>query len=189
MHLPHPITYYRNWKYKNTALLIASIVIFISVAKTDIVQATIAHIGTFGYPGIFITGLFYVSTFTVVPALAVLYEFTIIHSTFTVAIIAGLGSVVGDFLIFRFIRDEVVEELKPLFEKLETSTIYSLFHTPYFFWFTPILGALIIASPFPDEIGIGILRISHIKRWQFILLSFFLNTIGMLLVLNAVRIF
>lgn len=190
MHLPHPITYYRNWKYKNTALLVASVVLFFSIAETQLVHDIITRIGTLGYPGIFLTGMFYVFTFTVAPALAILHEFTAIHSPFTVALVAGLGSTLGDLLLFRFFRDDVVEELKPLFHKLEgSSTVYRIFHTPYFFWLTPVLGAFIIASPFPDEVGIGMLGLSHIKPLHFAFLSFLLDTAGIFLILHAAQLF
>ncbi|KKU35051.1 MAG: hypothetical protein UY31_C0026G0003 [Candidatus Wolfebacteria bacterium GW2011_GWE1_48_7] len=190
MHLPHPITYYRNWKYKNTALLFASIILFFSIAETQFIHNAVTHIGTLGYPGIFLAGMFYISTFTVAPALAILYAFTSVYSPLTIALIAGLGSLLGDLILFRFFKDSVVEELKPLFHKLEdSSTFYRLFHTPYFFWLTPILGAFIIASPFPDEVGIGMLGISRINYWQFIALSFVLDGAGIFLILHAARLF
>lgn len=190
IHLPHPIIYYRSWKYRNTGLLIASLVLFLLIAKTTFVHDIIAHIGTWGYPGIFITGIFYVFTFTAVPALAILNAFTAIHAPLTIAVIAGLGSALGDFLIFRFVRDEITEELKPLFKKMEGSTtVYRLFHTPYFLWLTPILGAFIIASPFPDEVGVGMLGMARMKNRLFIPISILLNTIGIFLIIQAVRLF
>lgn len=190
MYLPHPIQRYRNWKYKNTGLLIASIGLFFLIKETQAVHNTITHIGSLGYFGVFATGIFYVSAFTVAPALAILYEFTTIYSPVTIALVAGLGSVFGDLIIFRFVRDRVAEELRPLFHKIEDSfTLYHLFHTPYFFWLTPILGAFIVASPFPDELGIGMLGLSRIKLWQFILISAILDVVGILVVLQVVRLF
>lgn len=188
--LPHPLAYYRSWKYRNTGLLISSIILFFLVAETQFVLNIITHIGTWGYPGMFITGMFYVFTFTVAPALAILYKFTAIYSPLTIALVAGLGSALGDFLIFRFVRDNVVEELKPLFKRFEGSTtVYQLIHTPYFLWLTPILGAFLIASPFPDEVGVGMLGISRMKTWQFVLLSLPLNTAGIFLIIHMVGLF
>ena len=184
VHLPHPIAYYRAWKYRNTGLLAASLVLFFFIAETQFVHDIVTNVGTWGYPGMFI-----VVTFTVAPALAILYEFTAIYSPLTIALAAGIGSVAGDFLLFRFVRDGITEELKPLFKKLEGSTtLYQLFHTPYFLWLTPIIGAIIVASPFPDEVGVSILGLSHVKQWKFILLVFFLNVAGIFLIIHAAQL-
>ncbi|OGM92723.1 hypothetical protein A2372_00820 [Candidatus Wolfebacteria bacterium RIFOXYB1_FULL_54_12] len=189
VHLPHPIAYYRAWKYRNTGLLAASLVLFFFIAETQFVHDIVTNVGTWGYPGMFIVGMFYVFTFTVAPALAILYEFTAIYSPLTIALAAGIGSVAGDFLLFRFVRDGITEELKPLFKKLEGSTtLYQLFHTPYFLWLTPIIGAIIVASPFPDEVGVSILGLSHVKQWKFILLVFFLNVAGIFLIIHAAQL-
>lgn len=59
---------WRRWKYKNTALLVVSVVAFFWLARTPQVDAAIKSVGNLGYLGAFITGLFFVSTFTVAPA-------------------------------------------------------------------------------------------------------------------------
>ena len=48
-----------------------------------------------------------------------------------------------------------------------------------------MIGAIIIASPFPDEIGVSLMGISKMKTYQFILISFLLNAIGIFLVVSA----
>jgi len=58
-------------------------------------------------------------------------------------------------------------------------------HTKYFSWTLPVIGAIIIASPFPDEIGVSLMGISKMKTYQFILISFLLNAIGIFLVVSA----
>jgi len=52
-------------------------------------------------------------------------------------------------------------------------------------WTLPVIGAIIIASPFPDEIGVSLVGISKIKTYQFLLVSFILNAIGIFLVVSA----
>ena len=60
-----------------------------------------------------------------------------------------------------------------------------LIHTKYFSWTLPVLGAVIIASPLPDEMGVGLMGISKLKTSQFILLSFVLNSIGIFIIVSA----
>ncbi len=178
-----------SWKYKNTTLLIVSLAVFFYFADSVVVQGFIDGLGSLGYVGAFITGMLSVSTFTVAPALVVLFTLADYLNPFEVALLAGFGSMAGDYLIFRFIKDRVYEELQPLFARLGGTRISTLLHTPYFAWFLPILGGTIIASPLPDELGVSILGISKMKSWKFLILSFCLNAIGIFIVVTLARSF
>ncbi|HEY4505998.1 MAG TPA: hypothetical protein VJJ24_00895 [Candidatus Paceibacterota bacterium] len=175
---------HRHWRFKNTFLLIASLFLFFYLADTPFVKEVISGIGDLGYLGAFIAGIFFVSTFTVAPAGVVLFYLAKELMPLEVALFAGLGGVVGDFIIFRFLKDYVFEELRPVFMKLGGMRLSHLIATPYFAWLAPVMGAIIIASPLPDEVGIGLLGISKLKNWQFLLLSLVLNSLGILIVIS-----
>jgi len=187
--LQEKINIYKKWQYKNTAFLILGLLIFFYFAESHIVQNAISQIGSWGYIGAFLVGILFVSTFTVVPAMYVLYVLADKLNPFEVAIFAGLGALLGDYLIFRFLKDKIFGELKPIFLKLGGSYLTRIFRTPYFAWLVPLVGAAIVASPFPDEVGVGILGLSKLKNWQFILLSFFLNATGIFVVVTLARSF
>ena len=165
-------------------MLILSLVLFFYFADSNIAQKLIGALGSLGYLGAFITGIFFVSTFTVAPAAVVLFHLANNLNPFEVAVLSGLGAVVGDYIIFQFVRDRVLEELKPLFRKWTGSRISRLVHTPYFAWLLPVIGATIIASPLPDELGVSILGIAKMNRWHFLILSFFLNALGIFLIVT-----
>lgn len=187
--IDYPVNKYKGWGYKNTFFLFISLGVLFYFADTDFVKNIINSIGSFGYIGAFISGIFFVSTFTVAPAIVVLCNLTNQLNLFGVAILAGLGAVIGDYLIFRFFKDKVSEELKPLFLKSKIPYLKKIFKTPYSIWLTPLVGAVIIASPLPDEIGVGILGITKLKSWQFAILSFFLNTAGIFIIATIARSF
>ena len=109
-------------------------------------------------------------------------------SPMEIAIIAGLGGAVGDFVIFRFFRCNLIEEITPIYNHLGGRHLTKLMHHRYFRWSLPIVGAIIIASPLPDEIGIGLLGVSKIKSYQFVILSFILDTIGIYLLVSAISL-
>lgn len=180
---------WKHWHYKNTTFLILSLTIFFLFAESPIIQNTITFIGDFGYFGAFITGVLFVSIFTVAPAAVILFFLADTLNPLWVATFAGAGAVIGDYLIFRFLRDRVFEELKPMFLKKGGNIPGKLFKTPYFAWLLPLVGAFIIASPFPDEVGVGLLGASKLKNWQFILLSFLLNSVGIFLVIILAKSF
>lgn len=178
-----------HWHYHNTALLVLSIVVFIILADTPIVLSVISGIGDFGYLGAFLVGILFVSIFTVAPASVILFQLADTLNPLGIALAAGAGGVLGDYLILRYLKDWVFSELTPLFQAHGGKILKKLFKTPYFAWVVPILGATIIASPIPDEVGISLLGLSKIKPWQFLVLTFSLNSIGIFLIIIAARSF
>jgi len=169
-----------NWKYKNTILLLLSFVLLYLISDTQFVKQFIMRVGDWGYFGALLSGIFFVSTFTAAPSIMVIYYLAQTLNPFEVAVFAGIGAMIGDVLIFNFLRDGFFDEIKPLFSFFKKPLFVRLFNSAYFAWLLPIMGALIIASPFPDEIGISLMGLSRIKRWQFIIVSFFLNSAGLL---------
>lgn len=176
----------RAWKFKNTILLIISLVVLYYIADTNVVHSLVRHIGTYGYIGAFFVGIFFVSTFTVAPAYVVLFHLAQVFDTFLIALIAGAGGVVGDLLMYTIFKKGVHKEFTPVSKKLSSTHMKKIFKTPYFAWLIPVIGALIIASPFPDEIGIGLMGLSRVTWWQFICITFVLNTIGLFVLITLV---
>lgn len=179
--------YSRRWRYRNTTLLLISLVVLFFVADTDIAHALIAEVGKHGYLGAFFVGIFFVSTFTVAPASVVLFHLAQDFNPGLVALAAGSGGVIGDILIFRFLKDGVFDELSPLFKRYGGSYLGTLLKTPYFAWLAPVVGALLIASPLPDELGIALMGFSRIKMWQFVLLVFVLDVLGIFAIVLLAR--
>ena len=101
------------------------------------------------------------------------------------AIIAGLGGVIGDFMIFRFVKDGLLSEIIPIYNRLGGARLTRVLRAKYFSWALRIIGAIIIASPFPDEIGVSLMGIGKMKTYQFLILSFILNAVGIFLVVSG----
>lgn len=178
---------YKTWRYKNTFILIVSLFAVFFAINTNLGKEVLVWISKLGYLGSFISGIFFVSTFTVAPSGIILFEMGKIYNPFLLTLFAGLGAVLGDYLIFRFLKDNVFEEIKPVFMKLGGTSLTRIISTPYFVWFAPVVGALIIASPLPNEVGIGLMGISKMKNWQFVILSLFLNSLGIFLIVTLAK--
>ena len=167
------------WKYKNTILLLVSIPLVLLLARTPFIARLLANAGTLGLPGAFILGIFFVSTFTIAPASIVLYHLAEVTDPVLLALAAGLGGVVGDFIIFRFYKDRIFLELEPLLKSKFAPLYRKIRRSRALKWIIPVVGAAIVASPFPDEIGIGLMGLSHLKNREFIVIIFLLDTLGM----------
>lgn len=167
-------------KYINIAVLAVGILAAIFLPRY-------VSLGSLGYPGAFIAGIFFVCSFTV--AIGVVALVALAHSLnpFLLAITAAAGAVIGNFLIFRFIKDDILDDVVPLFKKLEGNHLTKLLHTKYFRWSLPVIGALLIISPLPDELGISLMDIAGMSAVRFLGISFVLNCMGIFLITLATR--
>lgn len=174
-------------KYKGIILTLLGILIALVLARQPWFHASIASFTGLSYVGAILVGMFFVSTFTVATAIVALIYLAEAQNPLLVAIMAGFGALLGDLLIFRFVRDTLTEELKSLINKIpyfRRRHLTKLVHNKHLAWFIPALGAMIIASPFPDEIGISLMGISKINPLRFALISYLLNTMGIFILLQ-----
>ena len=175
----------RNYKYKHTTLLFLSLLFTIFLSGTDLIGRLFFNLKDIEIIGPFITGMLYVSTITAPIGILILSNLAKTLSPIKIAAIAGLGSAFADFVIFRFFKDSIVAEIAPIYNRLGGQYLTRILYHRYCIWSLPIIGAIIIASPFPDEIGVGLMGLSKIKNYQFILLCFVLNAVGMFLLAST----
>ena len=136
------------------------------------------------YFGTFISGILFSYGFTAAPATALFLIFAKEQNIIAAGLIGGFGALLGDLLIFSFIRASFKDEVEKLYK--EKFVRYLAEHTNPTFkkYFIPIFAGLIIASPLPDEIGINILAAyNHTSMKVFTLLSYVLNTAGIFVIL------
>ncbi len=129
----------------------------------------------------FVAGIFFTSAFTIAPAAAVLGVLALKTSPLIVALFGAMGAVLGDLIIFTFVKDRFAYDLASLMGA-EKKKLRHLIHMRIFRWLMPLVGAIIIASPLPDELGLLMLGISKTKTKILIPISFAMNFIGVLLV-------
>jgi len=97
------------------------------------------------------------------------------------AAIGAAGSVAGDLIIFRFMRDRFAADISELLaHRHPLRRAHALFRHRMFRWFTFLAGGLVLASPLPDEFGISILGLSKMSIKYFIMLSYTFNFLGIL---------
>jgi len=117
-----------------------------------------------------------------VPATVTLGEIAQNNTAVWTAFFGGLGAVAGDLIIFRFVKDNLSEHIITAFENIRQKKFLLFFNRERrpIGWLLKILGAIIIASPLPDELGLLILAGIKLRYHHFFILSFFLNTVGIL---------
>ena len=132
--------------------------------------------------GALFAGMLLASMFTVV--LGTVFVGILAHAIplWQLVLLAGFGGLIVDIIIFSLFRGTIMQEAKPFMKKWRKKPIIRLLHTRYFQWIIPVLGAIIIASPLPDEVGVSMLGASKISMGRFMALSFVLDSAGALLI-------
>ena len=177
---------WHRYRYKNITFLLTSIVLAFFFLRWEPFRNLFLLLGNWGYIGAFIGGILFVSTFTVATGMVILSLLAESLSPIEIGITAGLGAVVGDLSIFRFIRNKgLISEISHFRKYFGGDKVSHLLHTKYFSWTLPVIGALIIASPLPDELGVSLMGISKMKTINFAIISFILNSLGIFFVITA----
>jgi len=141
-------------------------------------------IKSWGYIGIFISGIFLAYGFTAAPATALMLILAKDSNLFLACIIGGIGAMLADTFLFQFIKSEFKDEIKSLSHEKFVKKIGNEIPKRIKSYLAPTIAGIFIASPLPDEIGISILAtITKLPIKVFSSLSFILHTLGILTIL------
>lgn len=167
---------------RDLLFIFCSIFLAIVLAKLDFVEGVLAFSENIRIAGTFIAGLFFTSLFTTAPATVVLGEISRQEPIFRVAFLGALGALGGDGLIFYFFRNHVANDLEMLIKRTKRNPWRSALKNKTVGWASTLVGALIIASPLPDELGIAMMGLSRINFKVFIPVSFSFNFLGIVFI-------
>lgn len=167
-------------------IVFIGIVLAVILSRNEVFHSFLLHLGNWGYIGAFLAGILFVSTFTVATSALILLVLAETLSPIDIGLVAGLGAVVGDMLIFNLIKTNLTDEIEDIYDQVDGNHhLKKLFHSKYFSWSLPVFGAIIIASPLPDEMGISLINLSKMGTPKFALISYILNSVGIFLVVSA----
>ena len=168
---------------QDIAIVTFSVLMALILVKTDVLVSILTKSSQLEMIGSFISGLFFTSVFTTAPAIVTLGEIAQVYSIFWTAVFGALGALIGDLIIFRFVKDRLSKHIIGLLKHgTGTKRIKVLLKMRTFRWITFFVGCLIIASPLPDELGVGLMGFSKTKTSFFAPMSFIFNFIGIVIV-------
>jgi hypothetical protein len=167
---------------RDLGVIALSITVAVILAKTGALESLLISTQDLKVFSNLLAGIFFVSIFTIAPASAVLIEIAKVNSAWTVALFGGIGALIGDLLIFHFVKDNLTKDINWLMGKTKQKRIVSIFRLKLFRWLVPFVGALIVASPLPDEVGLAMMGLSKMKTKIFVPISFTLNFLGILII-------
>lgn len=161
-------------------LFVFGIVLVAVILAIPGLRGIVYTIAESGPLGAFVTGILYTVGFTAPLATAMIVDAAHATSPWALALLGGLGAMLYDTLIFAFVR-------KTTHVSFFTNIRQRFFGRPAITWTLAAFGALVIASPLPDELGSGLLGLSNIPQKYFVPFSFFLNGLGILIIALLAR--
>ena len=175
------INYDRNLE-RDLLLIAASIFCAIFLVQFGILEFLINTSRGLDSASSFMAGVFFTSAFTIAPASVAIAHLSHGIAPLTLALWGAFGAMIGDVVIFLFVKDVFSEDIKGAIRTSRFKRILSQTHFGFLRWFGPVVGALVIISPLPDEIGLSLMGISKMKIGYLIPLTFVLNFIGIFLI-------
>ena len=169
-------------------MFILGVLLAFLLTRSSLATEVLTHLGELKYAGAFLDGLLFVSTFTLPLGVMVLLTLTHTLPLIAVVFVAGLGAVTGDIVAFKFIKTKMKNDVEPLYREIETlvgkNHVKKIVHTKYFAWTLPVIGAFIMASPLPDELGVSLMGLSDMSPTKFAIISWLSHTIGIAVIIG-----
>lgn len=129
----------------------------------------------------FVAGILFTSIFTTAIGSAVFLVLGIDNfNPFIVALVGGLGALLGDLIIFKFVRNALIEDLQALLARKAKNRLERMKKNKVVSVCLAVIGGIIFASPFPDELGVVFIALSGVKQKYFSVISFVFNSLGIL---------
>jgi hypothetical protein len=175
------IDYYKNIR-RDLFLLALSILFTIFLVRFGVLESILSVSRGWSIATSFIIGIFWTSIFTISPASIIIAHLSHEIDPVTLAAWGAFGAMLGDLIIFSFIKDVFSEDVKGAIKASRFKKLLSKTHFSFLRWFGPLIGALVIVSPLPDEIGLSLMGISKMKTRYLIPMTFILNFIGIYLI-------
>lgn len=174
---------WKSWPYKNLTFTLLGLILALLLSQYEPFHNFLLSLGEFEYISAFVGGALFVSFFTLPIGIIIILVLAENLPLFPLAVAAGIGGVIADYIIFRIVRDNLSDEIEQLYNDFGGRHLTHLLHTSYFHWMVPLIGAILIASPLPDELGVSLMGLSKMKTVRFLEIAFLLDVGGVLLVL------
>ncbi|MFA6269414.1 MAG: hypothetical protein WC652_06355, partial [archaeon] len=177
-----------RFKYPKLFLFVLCIILAYFVFTDSLLNYFLGHLGGWSYFGVFLAGILFSFGFTS-PFSAGLLLLMNPENIFLAALIGGVGSMLGDLVIFRFVKVSFEKEFLRLkkerpFRFMRTE-IHKSVSPRVWHYLLFVLAGFFFASPFiPDEAAVTLLAgLSNMSVKKIALISFVCNTVGILILL------
>ncbi|MBS3073759.1 hypothetical protein J4465_03115 [Candidatus Pacearchaeota archaeon] len=172
-----------DFKYPKFFILILTIVLAFIIFKERNIPFIDSLVLHSGYFGTFVSGIFLSWGFTAAPATAFLLILAKSQNILFASLIGGLGALIGDLVIFHFIRFSFKKEIACFEREKVIKWIRKKIPEKIKHYLLVIFADIMLASPLPDEIGVTILATyNKLSVKVFSIMTYVLHAIGILII-------
>ena len=175
-----------NLNHKNLIILIVSIFVAYKIISSEFIPSVLTNLGSFGYLGSFFVGILFSYGFSTAPAAATIFLLAKSINPFLLAAIAAFGGMVGDLIIFKFVREHLVEEIKFIIsEELHLKIPFTsrIMRSAALKKIIPAIAGIFMTLPLPGEIAMILFGSVKYELKKVALLSYIFNFIGILCII------
>src|SRR3989344_4159265 len=140
-----------------TTIFIFSLSIAWYLVKSGLLNNWVVTILPLRFIAEFLAGMFYTSFLTSPISMAMIVVLAENNNPIILALLAGMGAVVGDLVIIKFFKEKLSKDVSLITRELQLKKINNFLIKWKLEFITPLIGAIIIASPLPDELGLMML--------------------------------
>ncbi len=173
---------------RDIGFLIISAIVGYLLWRWGILARLLDFTATIPYLNSFVAGAMFTSAITVGPATAAIALLASSGvSPIEIALIGALGAMTVEVSAFIVLRDTIALEIRRAGRRSKRSLASYLIFRGRWRFISIIIGAIIIASPLPDEPGLLLLSLEK-PSWKTVLvLTFLLNVLGIFAVTAATQ--
>src|SRR3989344_1124055 len=113
--------------WRSVLILVFSVALAVFLAQAGVFENILFASKEIKILGNFIAGFFFTSVLTIGPAIVALGEIAQQNSIWQVALIGAMGAVIGDMILFRFVRDRITDDFIAIFEHTRFEHIRDVF--------------------------------------------------------------
>jgi hypothetical protein len=170
--------------FQSFLYVLASVLVSFILSHIPFIHTLIAQLREYGYIGAFLGGMMFTSVFTVAPGALLLIILSQTHTIFSLSIIGGIGALCADYIIASLLASKANDDIKFLSKKDGIMKMIALLRHSRYRFLATIIGAMIVISPLPDELGLSLMGFSNMHRLSFLLITFVLNAAGIYILLS-----
>lgn len=147
--------------------------------RTGLFEAALRAAERVPFMASFVAGMFFTSFFTVIPATAVIGELALQGTPLArLALVGGLGAMFADLIIFLLLREGIAEPLLQLIHSGSGKKMRLFVQRGKHRLAGTLLGAIFIASPLPDELGLLLMGLAKARWYTTMAITYLLNSAG-----------
>jgi uncharacterized membrane protein YdjX (TVP38/TMEM64 family) len=137
-----------------------------------------------GYFGTFLAGLLYPYALTSAAGTGILLILAKEQNILLAGVVAGIGALISDTIIFLFVKHGFGDEVKKLSKETVVQTVNRWIPDSVRLYLLATLASVLIASPLPTEIGIMLMTsIKNMSVKKFIIIVYILHATAIFVIL------